>query len=186
MGYHDDGEKELGPTVASISFGAAATMSWRPKKKNDIPGGASSAKKTKGDVLKIILRHGDIMIMDGSDIQKYYEHQVEAHGKIRFAMTCRHVKLHTIVVKDKKGVVQVQATQDLIEAATKAATMPEGHEKYDYDGDAVIPEKHATKDAKRLAASMGRYAAGQILTGSIEKDQFLASFHEALEGSLRH
>ncbi|KAH8816837.1 hypothetical protein F5884DRAFT_236441 [Xylogone sp. PMI_703] len=31
IGYHDDGEAELGPTVATLSLGAAATMSFRPK-----------------------------------------------------------------------------------------------------------------------------------------------------------
>jgi len=49
-------------------------MSIRPKKGNKIGGDATTTKtKQKSDVLKILLEHGDIVIMHGRDIHKYYE-----------------------------------------------------------------------------------------------------------------
>ena len=62
--YHDDGEKELGPTVATLSLGGDATMMFRPKAKKptELPA-----------VLCITLRHGDIVVMHGTRIQKLYE-----------------------------------------------------------------------------------------------------------------
>lgn len=73
--YHDDGEYELGPTVATLSLGSAATMSFRPKSKNSlgVDGGRRNAVGTKPDVLKITLEHGDLVVMHGRDIQKLYE-----------------------------------------------------------------------------------------------------------------
>lgn len=92
--YHDDGEKTLGPTVATLSLGANATMNFRPKKKTNIPsldegnfrsGGRgkkitdaakSKDKKDKSEkpaILSIKLEHGDIVIMHGREIQKLFE-----------------------------------------------------------------------------------------------------------------
>jgi alkylated DNA repair dioxygenase AlkB len=52
-------------------------MHWRPKAKNTIGRGDKdqhrNARGTKKDVLKIILEHGDIMVMHGSQIQEFYE-----------------------------------------------------------------------------------------------------------------
>lgn len=72
MNYHDDGEHGLGPVVASISLGADATMSFRPKKKK-----SERAKLERGTlepisrktqvVLKLKLRHGDVCVMEASD-----------------------------------------------------------------------------------------------------------------------
>jgi hypothetical protein len=42
-------------------------------------------------LLSFHLTHGDIVIMEGEDIQKFMEHSVEPHGHLRFAMTCRTV-----------------------------------------------------------------------------------------------
>jgi hypothetical protein len=36
--------------------------------------------------------HGDIVVMHGAEIQKYYEHAVEHTGKLRFALTCRYIE----------------------------------------------------------------------------------------------
>ncbi|MCJ1474052.1 hypothetical protein MMC13_002710 [Lambiella insularis] len=139
MGYHDDGEKELGPTVASLSLGATAFMSIRLKKryytgittkgnKYDheapvLPGCVLEAERKAlnakwgnvtpaefdtlqkafykqhsrelnrncPELLNMTLMHGDIMVMHGSDLQKYYEHQVVSPGLTRFALTCRHI-----------------------------------------------------------------------------------------------
>lgn len=166
--YHDDGEKGLGSRIATLSLGAAATMSLRVKTKyfsqvsntgvftyeEPLPlpllesSGYASGYKTRtksaalqasakpshdtyadrlaaytelqslrasGDseafrrrskeipkqldlrrrqadaLLSFHLTHGDIVIMEGEQIQKFLEHQVEPHGNLRFALTCRTV-----------------------------------------------------------------------------------------------
>lgn len=117
--YHDDGEKGLGPTIATLSLGYPATMRLRMKGKHfrgaskmgvwveDEPmpscehyeerkaawqelqnmdkKAAAARKKTlptelklrkTGDapvVIQMHLGHGDIVIMHGAKIQKYYE-----------------------------------------------------------------------------------------------------------------
>lgn len=90
--FHDDGEKGLGDTVASLSMGAPASMKFRVKAKREVelqakhpmerfeeeidavtedePRGKSSNGRVR---LEIILNHGDIMIMKGADIQEYWE-----------------------------------------------------------------------------------------------------------------
>ena len=47
--------------------------------------------KRPPDLLTITLSHGDIVLMDGYDIQKYMEHKVVSDGYLRFALTCRTV-----------------------------------------------------------------------------------------------
>ena len=137
--FHDDGEKTLGATVASLVLGCWALMKWRMKwkyytgfmdntcNKYDpsipvLPGCndpterlrlkqlASTmspedlnkearrilrGKKRNGAhspvVLTMLLCHGDMIIMHGSDMQKYYEHSVDSIDGLRFALTCRHV-----------------------------------------------------------------------------------------------
>jgi alkylated DNA repair dioxygenase AlkB len=69
----------LGPTVATLSLGANATMNFRPKKKAHVPSldeGNARDKKDKSEkssILSIKLEHGDIVIMHGREIQKLYE-----------------------------------------------------------------------------------------------------------------
>ena len=159
--YHDDGEMGLGPRIATLSLGGAATMLLRVKAKyygqvpnigvftyekplplpllessgytsgfrgkkvlkpcKDTHDGRYAAwkelkklketgdgagfrkrskelskeldlKKTPGETLLTFhLTHGDIVIMEGEEIQKYLEHQVEPTGSLRFALTCRTV-----------------------------------------------------------------------------------------------
>lgn len=156
--YHDDGEKGLGPTIATLSLGYSAHMKLRMKPKyycglhaagtyldaapiegcvkyderlaahqmleqfRDSPAllkeHVSKLKKQLGlkvrrssvDSIDMLLNHGDIVIMHGSEIQKYYEvrpdepkvlldgynntpkkHAVTPEGKVRFALTCRYI-----------------------------------------------------------------------------------------------
>jgi alkylated DNA repair dioxygenase AlkB len=160
--YHDDGEMGLGPRIATLSLGGAATMLLRVKAKyysqvsntgvftyqeplplpllessgytSGFRGKNKSKKpckdthegrlaawaeakhlKESGDfagfrqrskevakelelkrlpgepVLSFHLTHGDIVIMEGEQIQKFLEHQVEPTGSLRFALTCRTV-----------------------------------------------------------------------------------------------
>ncbi|CAG8955754.1 hypothetical protein HYFRA_00011620 [Hymenoscyphus fraxineus] len=234
MGFHDDGEKQLGPTVASLSFGSSATMSFRPKNKSaipcpvkgnkdekdekdekdkkdekdekdnkddkdgedeeaDVPAGkdSKSSKTThKADMLRIILDHGDIMVMDGPDVQVHYEHKVESHGRLRYAMTCRHIDIDTLEYdpKDIKGVSKnkVKAmTKDLRESAANAALMPVGHEEYNYDGNAELPAPEETREAIDLTLQMAKEGFGLLQSGKIDKHTLLATFNDYIERKAR-
>ncbi|RYP07948.1 hypothetical protein DL765_008969 [Monosporascus sp. GIB2] len=102
--YHDDGEKELSPTVATLSLGSPATMRFRPKKKAKIgeSSGLKSDKGNKKEVLCFTLNHGDMVVMHGTGIHKYYEHEVKPGGKLRYAMTCRHVLLDLMEDEERR------------------------------------------------------------------------------------
>lgn len=105
MDYHDDGEKGLGPTVASISLGGSAIMKFRPKAgkkrgalkrkgvdgEDDAEDEASPKKGSKRDKLILELNHGDMMIMSGARIQEVYEHAVTCTGLFRVAATARFI-----------------------------------------------------------------------------------------------
>ena len=151
MSYHDDGEKGLGSTVATLSLGGRAEMGFRPKspfyhgmktihykkkrmtvmtKDEPLPEfpnyelrkqflaeiqegnlsedeeherlaematalrAAYPAKQSHTkveDYIKLSLGHGDIVIMRGAHLQKYYEHAVSPKGLMRYALTCRTV-----------------------------------------------------------------------------------------------
>jgi alkylated DNA repair dioxygenase AlkB len=53
------------------------------------------------DALTMQLGHGDIVIMHGADVQKYYEHAVEHSGKLRFALTCRYIDPTSLKAEDR-------------------------------------------------------------------------------------
>ncbi|EAS30635.2 uncharacterized protein CIMG_11674 [Coccidioides immitis RS] len=136
INYHDDGEDTLGPTVATLSIGAPATMLIRmkgkyfrvpePKKKNIapndlvLPGCAmekerrelkmlyenegitcaeywdalarlKSSRKEAKPMCSLDLHHGDMVVMHGANLQKYFEHSVTPNGDLRFALTARYV-----------------------------------------------------------------------------------------------
>lgn len=55
------------------------------------------------DVLRMELGHGDIVVMHGSEVQKYYEHAVEHAGKLRFALTCRYIDPKSLKEADRPG-----------------------------------------------------------------------------------
>ncbi|GAA5851038.1 hypothetical protein JCM9279_005266 [Rhodotorula babjevae] len=111
MNYHDDGERGLGQYVASVSLGSDAIMSFRAKLKKPLKKGIKpddeddvdaddeadtgstkqkdTSKKSR-IVLKTRLKHGHVLIMEGADMQKLFEHKVEPEG-LRFAATTRWV-----------------------------------------------------------------------------------------------
>ncbi|BGP06622.1 hypothetical protein JCM10049v2_002446 [Rhodotorula toruloides] len=118
MNYHDDGERGLGPYVASVSLGSDALMTFRAKgkKKTRAFGGGAGrtgkkakaaasaddaneetedgdgkkADRSKRTVCKMRLRHGDVMVMEGEEMQRLFEHKVEPEG-LRYAATARFV-----------------------------------------------------------------------------------------------
>ncbi|KAK0105219.1 hypothetical protein ONS96_004620 [Cadophora gregata f. sp. sojae] len=69
MGWHDDGEKNAGQTVASLSLGGRSTTHFRPKARTTLSG-PPNAKGVKSPVLQFTLEHGDMMVMHGFEIQK--------------------------------------------------------------------------------------------------------------------
>ena len=111
-------------------------MKWRPKHTTDIKGPSLKGRK-KEDVLRIVLKHGDIMMMHGSDIQKLYEvsaclilslispllskHAVDPLGELRFVLTSRFIRPETLPTAEDQ------------EFACNAGTFPESFH-YEYDG----------------------------------------------------
>ncbi|KAF2107779.1 hypothetical protein BDV96DRAFT_505799, partial [Lophiotrema nucula] len=57
------------------------------------------------DAITLTLGHGDIAIMHGAGIQRYYEHAVEHAGKLRFALTCRYIDAGSLGEGDRPGYV---------------------------------------------------------------------------------
>jgi hypothetical protein len=53
------------------------------------------------DVLRMEVSHGDVVVMHGAGVQKYYEHAVEHAGKLRFALTCRYIEPGSLSEADK-------------------------------------------------------------------------------------
>ncbi|KAG9316630.1 hypothetical protein JVU11DRAFT_2684 [Chiua virens] len=84
MSFHSDSEKGLGPIVASLSLGSAALMHFR------LHGNVENlAPKNKCSyALTLVLRHGDVLIMEGDGVQKCYEHTVVPMN-FRIAATAR-------------------------------------------------------------------------------------------------
>ncbi|CAG8185575.1 unnamed protein product [Penicillium salamii] len=156
IGFHDDGESSLGPTIATFSLGAKATMLIRMKYKyfngatrkvdgtavgtllqddpvlkdckfeyerrklkDDLEAGAITREgydRSRWDLLKgrkgkeaptaikMELHHGDLVVMHGENLQKYYEHSVIPENKLRFALTARFVKPDHVNAKEiQKG-----------------------------------------------------------------------------------
>ncbi|KAK2032947.1 hypothetical protein LX32DRAFT_660923 [Colletotrichum zoysiae] len=94
INYHDDGEDTLGPTVATLSLGSPALMSFKMKKSY-----AGGDKK----VLQLTMCHGDLVVMHGTRIHQAYLHKVEPKGKRRFALTCRNIVLENIKDDDVRA-----------------------------------------------------------------------------------
>ncbi|KAF3033624.1 hypothetical protein E8E12_002666 [Didymella heteroderae] len=51
----------------------------------------SKASGNARDVLTMKVGHGDVVVMHGAELQRYYEHSVDHAGKLRFALTCRYI-----------------------------------------------------------------------------------------------
>ncbi|KAL2010317.1 hypothetical protein VTN00DRAFT_6124 [Thermoascus crustaceus] len=146
IGYHDDGESSLGPTISTLSLGASAKMYIRMKDK--YYNGCSASKKllahdpvlencAKYDerrelkqqlengvitnavynerrqkllegikrkeaapLIYMPINHGDLVVMHGANLQKYYEHSVIPDGRLRFALTSRYIMPELVEPKD--------------------------------------------------------------------------------------
>ncbi|GJE97772.1 hypothetical protein PsYK624_139930 [Phanerochaete sordida] len=85
MAFHSDAERGLGPNVASLSLGAAAHMHFRLHAQY---AGSEMGPSESREVLTLFLKHGDVVVMEGADVQKYYEHTVVPLN-FRIAATAR-------------------------------------------------------------------------------------------------
>ncbi|KAK8099288.1 uncharacterized protein PG998_012529 [Apiospora kogelbergensis] len=122
ISYHDDGEKELGPTVATLSLGSPALMRFRPKRKSTLGQAGNAKSGDKPSVLSFVLKHGDIVIMHGTDIHRDYEHEVTPKGKLRFALTARYIRPESIDSPTER------------ERAIENGEVPDGIENLAYKG----------------------------------------------------
>ncbi|KAH6913886.1 hypothetical protein BKA70DRAFT_1557921 [Coprinopsis sp. MPI-PUGE-AT-0042] len=84
MAFHSDDEKGLGPLVAGLSLGSPAFMHFKLMKKYSKNG------DHKRILASFILRHGDVMVMEGAGVQEYYEHTV-VPTNFRIAATARFI-----------------------------------------------------------------------------------------------
>ncbi|OBZ70803.1 hypothetical protein A0H81_09066, partial [Grifola frondosa] len=86
MAFHSDSERGLGPTVATLSLGSGAYMHFRLHSQycDDVRKGSNR------NALTLYLRHGDVLVMHGANIQKYYEHTVIPLN-FRIAATARYI-----------------------------------------------------------------------------------------------
>ncbi|KAK1833091.1 hypothetical protein QBC39DRAFT_279594, partial [Podospora conica] len=113
INFHDDGESDLGPAVAALSLGSPSTMAFRPKYGRGAVGqfesyglpNSTAKNKKYSTVLEVPFRHGDMMVMHGKDIQKYYEHAVTPKGMKRFSMTSRTIELTKLQPEDRDDAV---------------------------------------------------------------------------------
>ncbi|UTT94981.1 hypothetical protein NDA17_005771 [Ustilago hordei] len=88
MSFHDDGEPGLGPIVSSLSLGSTCRMKFRLKSKHQ-PHHTDLTAKVR-TLLDLPLRHGSVVVQQGSDLQKYFEHSVSPDG-FRIAVTGRWI-----------------------------------------------------------------------------------------------
>ncbi|TDL25966.1 hypothetical protein BD410DRAFT_716233 [Rickenella mellea] len=87
MSFHSDSEPGLGTVLSSLSLGSEALMHFRLRAK------FKDVKRAKGhsqNELTIRLRHGDVLVMQGQDIQDKYEHTV-VPTNFRIAATARFI-----------------------------------------------------------------------------------------------
>ncbi|KAI0949242.1 hypothetical protein AcW1_008912 [Taiwanofungus camphoratus] len=86
MAFHSDSERGLGPVVASLSLGSSAYMHFRLHTQYSNESGRGSSR----NALTLFLRHGDVLVMAGDGVQKYYEHTVVPLN-FRIAATARFI-----------------------------------------------------------------------------------------------
>ncbi|CAN9414358.1 unnamed protein product [Alternaria alternata] len=77
------------------------TKAWNARRKQIPKQLGLTHRGTARDVLTMQLGHGDIVVMHGADVQKYYEHAVEHAGKLRFALTCRYIDSESLRPEDQ-------------------------------------------------------------------------------------
>ncbi|KAI8819916.1 uncharacterized protein EV422DRAFT_532755 [Fimicolochytrium jonesii] len=136
MKWHDDGEKTVFGPVSALSMGSDCIFSFRTKPtcRDTAPNGVGPGRQ----VLKLRLRHGDILIMVGKKVQANYEHCAKPQGH-RISVTARTViNPDTIMPKTQRRAL------DKLEAIYKSPTesVPKG--VLIFDGREKVKGKNAT------------------------------------------
>ncbi|KAI8913879.1 hypothetical protein DFJ77DRAFT_541585 [Powellomyces hirtus] len=106
MHWHDDGEDRVFGPVSCLSLGSDCVFCFRVKPQWVKKGpGTTKVKKVEGTgklVLKLRLRHGDILIMVGKKVQKHYEHCARPQGH-RISVTTRTlINPETVITQSER------------------------------------------------------------------------------------
>ncbi|KAI1500619.1 hypothetical protein F5X99DRAFT_429281 [Biscogniauxia marginata] len=173
ISYHDDGEKELGPTVATLSLGSPSLMFFRPKKRTTIGDPSKAKRGDRPPMLGFVLEHGDMVVMHGRDIHKYYEHKVDPEGVLRFALTCRYIRPETIQDQSRRA------------EALKNGTVPKHWKENQYKGEdeeAIEPEISEGPEEPEQSNDTYNVLGDDEIAGNIiplsAKDRFMSSLTE--------
>lgn len=94
MAFHSDAERGLGPTVAGFSMGSPAVIHFRRMRRK-------GSQEKQVIELSIVLRHGDILVMDGAEVQLQYQHTV-VPVNFRIAATARFIDPSTHIKAEVK------------------------------------------------------------------------------------
>lgn len=57
-------------------------------------------RKEAAPLIYMPINHGDLVVMHGANLQKYYEHSVIPDGRLRFALTSRYIMPELVEPKD--------------------------------------------------------------------------------------
>ncbi|KAH6644241.1 hypothetical protein C7974DRAFT_419759 [Boeremia exigua] len=79
----------LGPELAALRAGPGKQYRARLKQIPTELGLKAGGSARNALVLRVA--HGDVVLMQGEEVQRFYEHAVEHQGKLRFALTCRYI-----------------------------------------------------------------------------------------------
>ncbi|KAI8623146.1 hypothetical protein F5Y19DRAFT_482041 [Xylariaceae sp. FL1651] len=149
ISYHDDGERELGPTVATLSLGSPSIMRFRRKKNSGI-----HTTGTTGTLLSFVLEHGDMVVMHGTKIHQHYEHAVFSGGIRRYALTCRYIRPEMIRDSERR------------EKAIANGTIPTYWQNKAYQGE--VTQDPIQDDIKKTTSKNAENHAVAILNGTEE------------------
>ncbi|KAF2159366.1 hypothetical protein M409DRAFT_30116 [Zasmidium cellare ATCC 36951] len=88
----------------------------------------SNKSKLAPDAVTVTLNHGDIVLMEGYEIQQFLEHKVVPEGCLRFALTCR-VVLPEHLKEGERPDYEVEADEEGMSALRRMAEREGGVKK---------------------------------------------------------
>ncbi|MBW0524539.1 hypothetical protein O181_064254 [Austropuccinia psidii MF-1] len=90
MNFHSDDEIGVGPLIGSLSLGSAALMKFKMK----APAQSSNLTNYNSRdlvVLELLLKHGDMVLQYGFNLQRKFRHSIKTDG-FRIAATARKIE----------------------------------------------------------------------------------------------
>ncbi|KAI4243266.1 MAG: hypothetical protein LQ352_007068 [Teloschistes flavicans] len=99
---------------------------------------------------KTTLAHGDYIVMQGDGLQKYFEHQISNDGRLRYALTARHVRPETVNAAELYKGDYVTTDKDIYSGDMDAFAQFD-QERADADRAWTHPESAATQLVKTKA-----------------------------------